>query len=206
VTRSMTRARVAELLLGLAATAGALAPAGCSKNPADANQNAAVEAHADAGSARNATATETPANGAASGPPAASSEWHGSYESVPGTLYIAPQLKGVKWVVPETNAGLGAGTITLEVDRGTGRIRGAVDGPLGPATVDGYADGPTLSATVARKDPTDRGFTGTLAARQDDAGVSGTLNVALAEVSAVRTAAFHLTPQAVPAAAGSLAR
>ena len=204
--RSTTRTRVAELLLGIVAAAAALAPTGCAKNPADANQNAVVEAHADAGSAPSPTATGAPANGAASVAQAASSEWRGSYESVPGTLYIAPQLKGVKWVVPETDAGLGAGTITLAVDRGTGRIRGTVEGPLGPATVDGYADGPTLSATVARKDPTDRGFTGTLAARQDDAGVSGTLNVALAEVSAVRTAAFHLTPQAAPAAAGSLAR
>ena len=205
MTRS-TRARIAELLFGIVAAAAALAPTACSKNPPDANQSAAGPAHADAGNAQSPTAAEGPAKGAVSAAPAASSEWRGPYESVPGTLYIAPQLKGVKWVVPETDAGLGAGTITLAVDRGTGRIQGTVEGPLGPATVDGYADGPTLSATVARKDPTDRGFTGTLAARQDDAGVSGTLHVALAEVSAVRTAAFHLTPQAAPGAAGSLAR
>jgi len=117
-------------------------------------------------------------------------------------------LKGVKWVVPETDAGLGAGTLALSVDHGTGRIRGTVDGPLGPATIDGYADGATMSATMARKDPTDRGFTGILDAREDggDGGVSGTLNVALAEVSAVRTATFHLTPQAAPADTGARAR
>jgi hypothetical protein len=200
----MTRARVAPILAGIAVAAAGLAPLACSKSPPDAGQSAPVEAQVDAGSTKSPTAAEAPANGTPSA--SSASEWRGSYDSVAGTLYIAPQLKGVKWVVPETDAGLGAGSLTLSVDRATGRIRGTVEGPLGPATVDGYADGPTMSATVARKDPTDRGFTGTLAARQDDAGVSGTLNVALAEVSAVRTASFHLTPQAAPAAAGSRAR
>jgi hypothetical protein len=195
----LTRPRAPGLFFAIMAAA-ALASAACSKSPADGNESPPALAHGDAG-----VATTALANGAPSAATAASAAWRGSYDSVPGTLYIAPQLKGVKWVVPETDAGLGTGTITLSVDRNTGRIQGAVEGPLGPATVDGYADGATMSATVARKDPTDRGFTGTLDARRDDAGVSGTLNVALAEVSAVRTATFHLTPQAAAAAAGSLA-
>ena len=180
-----------------------IAMTACSKSPADAGQSSAI-APADAGSA-----SPSAAQSATKGTPAvaaSSAEWHGSYDSVAGSLYIAPQLKGVKWVVPDTDAGLGTGAITLSVERSTGRIRGAVEGPLGPAVIDGYADGATMSATMARKDPTDRGFTGTLEAQQDDAGVSGTLHVALAEVSAVRTATFHLTPESAPAGAGSIAR
>lgn len=181
--------RIAICVLPLALTA----LVACSKSTADAGQGIPVETHAGPASAT----APLPAKDAAA---AAFAEWRGSYDSVPGTLYIAPQLKGVKWVVPETDAGLGTGVIALSVDRGTGRIRGTVEGPLGPALIDGYADGATLSATVARKDPADRGFTGTLEAKQDAAGVTGTLHVALAEVSAVRSATFHLMPETAPGA------
>ncbi len=184
---AMTHART-MILVPLMLTALAAITA-CSKGPSDVSPTPAAEAHPDS-----ASPSPVPVSAKDAAPAAASSaEWHGSYDSVPGTLYIAPQLKGVKWVVPDTDAGLGTGAIVLTVDHGTGRIRGTVEGPLGPALIDGYADGPSLSATVVRKDPTDRGFTGTLEAKQDDTGVSGTLHVALAEVSAVRTATFHLT-------------
>lgn len=197
VTHGTTRRRAARLLPLMLAAAAA-----CSKSPPDAGPS--TVAPADAGSASPIAAQIAPKGSTAAA--TSSAEWHGSYDSVAGTLYIAPQLKGVKWVVPDTDAGLGTGAITLSVERSTGRIRGEVEGPLGPALIDGYAEGPTMSATMARKDPTDRGFTGTLEAQQDDAGVSGTLHVALAEVSAVRTATFHLTPESAPAGAGSIAR
>jgi hypothetical protein len=198
--------------IALAITAAASLASACSKTPADGappatggtlSSDAASAANGEA-SAKAATSLHASSAAAAASP----SEWRGTYESVPGTIHIPPQLKGVHWVVPETDAGLGAGAILLSVDHATGRIRGTVDGPLGPATLDGFADGATMTAKVSRKDPTDRGFTGTLEAQQDDAGggVSGTLNVALAEVSAVRTAAFRLTSQAAAPGAGSLAR
>jgi hypothetical protein len=174
----------------------------CSKSPVDGTPNptgVTVEARgADAGAPGPSSAPSD--NTKATAAPAAVA-WHGSYESTPGSLFIAPELKGVKWVVPPSDAGLGAGAITITVDPKTGRVTGSVEGPLGPATVDGFADGATLSGTVSRKDPTDRGFTGTLDATEGDGGVSGTLHVALAEVSAVRTASFHLT-QAAPTLAG----
>jgi hypothetical protein len=117
--------------------------------------------------------------------------WKGSYKSVAGTIVLP---KDVKWKVPETAAGVGEGTITLTVDRSTRRVRGKVDGVLGPAIVDGVALDGKIMATVAREDPADQGFTGTLSGEVADAGTSGTMNVALADVSAVRNATFELAP------------
>jgi hypothetical protein len=117
--------------------------------------------------------------------------WKGSYKSVAGTIVLP---KDVKWKVPETAAGVGEGTITLTVDRSTRRVRGKVDGVLGPAIVDGVALDGKIMATVAREDPTDQGFTGTLSGELADAGTSGTMNVSLADVSAVRNATFELAP------------
>jgi hypothetical protein len=55
------------------------------------------------------------------------------------------------------------------------------------------ADG-RLTASMARRDPSDRGFIGTLSGDVTDGGVRGTMNVALAEASALRTASFQLAP------------
>jgi hypothetical protein len=124
---------------------------------------------------------------AAAGP----SGWKGAYKSVPGTIVLP---KDVKWKVPETTDGVGEGTIALTVDRATRRVQGKVDGVLGPATIDGMAVDGKITATVSREDPTDHGFTGTLSGEMGDAGTSGTMNVALADVSAVRNATFELAP------------
>jgi hypothetical protein len=117
--------------------------------------------------------------------------WKGAYKSVPGTIVLP---KDVKWKMPDTAAGVGEGTIALTVDRATGRVRGKVDGVLGPAAIDGVAADGKIAATVSRDDPTDHGFTGTLSGDVGDAGTQGTMNVALADVSAVRNATFELAP------------
>jgi hypothetical protein len=117
--------------------------------------------------------------------------WKGGYKSVPGTIALP---KDVSWKIPETPAGVGDGTIDLTIDRTTGRVDGKVDGVLGPATIDGLASDGTLTATVSRRDPTDHGFTGTLTGDVGDTAARGTLNVALADVSAVRNATFDLAP------------
>jgi hypothetical protein len=117
--------------------------------------------------------------------------WQGSYESAAGALTLP---KGVQWRVPETASGLGAGKLELTVDPANGRVRGTVDGPIGPATLDGLLVGGRLTATIARRDPSDHGFIGTLAGQEGDGGVEGTMNVALAEASAIREATFRLSP------------
>lgn len=124
--------------------------------------------------------------------------WQGSYTSVAAGIALP---KDVRWRVPDSPAGLGDGTITLRVDSETGRVRGTVAGSLGPALLDGLATDGRLTATMARQDPTDHGFIGTLSADIDDGGARGTLNAAQADVSAVRTAAFQLAPGAGAGAA-----
>ncbi len=153
------------------------------------------------GSGGESTASPPSASASASvAPPAAAapaasaagpSGWKGGYKSVPGTIVLP---KDVKWKVPETTDGVGEGTIALTVDRATRRVQGKVDGVLGPATIDGMAVDGKITATVSRQDPTDHGFTGTLSGEMGDAGTSGTMNVALADVSAVRNATFELAP------------
>jgi hypothetical protein len=139
-----------------------------------------------------ATASALPSTSAAPVPsPTGLAAWTGSYKSAPGVIVLP---KDVKWKVPDTSAGVGDGTISLTVDRATGRVRGKVDGVLGPATVDGLAADGKIAATVSREDPADHGFTGTLSGDVGDASTRGTMNLALADVSAVRNATFALSP------------
>jgi hypothetical protein len=84
--------------------------------------------------------------------------------------------------------------MAMTVDPASHRILGAIEGTLGPATIDGYADEGTVTATVARQDPSDRGFTGTLLGVIAHGTVTGTIHLALAEASAIRTATFTLAP------------
>ena len=57
---------------------------------------------------------------------------------------------------------------------------------------------PKVTATIARTDPSDRGFTGTLVGLIGADHVDGTMNVSLAEADAIRTATFALSPDAAP--------
>jgi len=164
------------------ASAGANPDAGAS---AGANPDAG--ANADAGPSADARAGTGGACGGVR-------EWGGAYRSVAGALYVPPTWKGVTWRVPETGAGVGEGTIALYCDPATGRLSGRVDGVLGPATVRGLVDDGGVTATVVRVDPSDRGFTGTLSATTGAGLVRGSMNVSLAEASAIRVASFDLTP------------
>jgi hypothetical protein len=177
----MRRARL-HLCLVLAA-ACSKAPTGESPpSPATGSATASASPAASAGPA---------ASVAPAAVPTGATSWKGSYKSAPGTIVLP---KDVKWKVPETTAGIGEGTISLTVDRATGRVRGKVDGVLGPATVDGVAVDGKLTATVAREDPADQGFAGTLSGDVGSSSTQGTMNVALADVSAVRNATFDLAP------------
>jgi hypothetical protein len=116
---------------------------------------------------------------------------------VAGTLYLPPELK-VSWKPSETNAGIGEGTVSMTVDPSNGRLRGDLDGPLGPAALVGLAADGKLTATVARKDPRDRGFAGTMVGTLGTDRGEGTLNVSLAEGGAIRSATFVLSGRPAP--------
>jgi len=120
--------------------------------------------------------------------PAATQSWRGTYKSAASTL----------WSDTQTTAGIGDGALALSIDGASGHVSGTVDGPLGPATVDGVVTEGTLAATLRRKDPSDQGFTGTLLGSVASDHVEGTMNVSLGLASALRTATFTLTPGAAP--------
>jgi len=132
--------------------------------------------------------------------PARSSErptsWRGTYKSAAAILYIPDQRdwKGVRFNVNETPAGIGEGTVSLGVDPASGRVTGEVDGPLGPATVEGVSREGQVTAMLRRKDPSDQGFAGTLVGTLDGERGGGTLSVSTGEASAVRSATFVVTP------------
>jgi hypothetical protein len=167
----------------LGALVAVMALSGCEKTEAGVSADAGTGAGADAGTGAGADAG-TGAGGARA--------FNGSYKSSEAVITLP---EGVKWRVPETPSGVGDGTLTLTLDPG-GRVHGALDGVLGPATVDGLAADGKVTGAVRRQDPTDHGFTGTLAGDLDDRGVHGTLHVTLAEASAVRQATFDLAPAA----------
>ncbi len=73
-----------------------------------------------------------------------------------------PTGRAFCWKVADTAAGLGQGTLTLTIEQPSGRVFGAIEGPLGPATVDGYSTDGKLTATIAGKDPGTPAFAGTL--------------------------------------------
>ncbi len=127
----------------------------------------------------------------------ASQTWHGSYQSQAGTLYIPDDWKGVHWKVAESASGLGEGLIRLSLDS-EGRVRGAVEGPLGPAVLAGFAAGGALTASVRPEPSADSGFAGTLTGRIVDGRVDGTIHLSSAIVDAVRVATFVLGTDGAP--------
>jgi hypothetical protein len=155
----------------------------CGKTDASVGVSADAGADADAGLDAGA--------GAGAHAAAATTAWKGTYTSAEAVLTLPAD---VKWRVPETTAGVGDGTLALDVDPATGRVRGTLDGVLGPATVEGLAADGHVTAAVLRKDPSDHGFTGTLAGDLGDGGARGTLHLTLAGASAVRRATFDLAP------------
>jgi hypothetical protein len=168
----------------------------CGKSRADTHADTAASSSSGAEGSVFASAPLNPTAAAATGTLVA---WRGSYKSTAGVLYVPADWKNVHWTVKESLAGIGEGTIALTVDPVSGRVLGTLDGPLGPATVDGFASDRKLTATIARKDPTDQGFIGTLIGSLGGEHAEGTMNVSPAEASAIRTVKFTLSPNGTQA-------
>jgi len=153
--------------------------------------------HTDGAAAANASAVSSASIAAAAGPGATQSKhvaWSGTYKSAAGTLYIPPEWKGVRWSGAESQAGIGEGTLEIGIDPLTGRVVGVLDGPLGPAVVDGLAAGEKVTATISRKNPSDHGFAGSLVGSIGADSVTGSMNLSSAEASTIRAASFSLAP------------
>jgi hypothetical protein len=118
--------------------------------------------------------------------------WRGSYKSAAATLTVVPAYKKQPWSDTKSTEGIGDGALTLAIEGG--RVSGSVEGPLGPATVDGVLADGKVSASVRRKDPTDHGFTGILVGDVAADHIDGTMSVSLGQASVLRTATFTLKP------------
>jgi hypothetical protein len=168
---------------------------GCPRT-ADSTQDAGPLASAVASSSSSSTPAAPPSSSAE---PLAAVTWKGTYKSVAGSVTIPPSLKAGSWANADTQAALGDGALTLVVEPRSGRVTGALEGPLGPASVAGLSADGKLTATIRRIDPSDEGFTGTLEAEVKDAKLEGTMNGALGRANAVRTATFTMTSGGNPA-------
>jgi hypothetical protein len=149
--------------------------------------SAGAGASQSAGIAPSAPSAPAASSAAASG----HRSWHGSYSSAVGALNLPPERAKGRPADADPSAGVGAGTLALTDDGG--RVTGTIDGVLGPAVVDGVIAGDQLSATVVRKDPTDRGFAGMLAGKVSGDHGDGTMTLSSGQASSIRTATFTLS-------------
>jgi hypothetical protein len=171
--------------------ASALLAAGCSRSEAPGLTQTEPARDASPG-ADAALPANTPAPTAAAST-AGPRTWAGTYKTAPGTLYVPEDWK-VRWRPDDAEAGVGEGALTLSIDEAAGAVRGRVEGPIGPALVDGtMADG-GLAARITRSDPHDHGFSGVIIGRASGDKIEGTINVSPATAGAVRTGTFSVSP------------
>jgi hypothetical protein len=184
--------RVACTILALA-----LGTSACSKSQPEGSATtssagpAVPSASAPASTAASGAPSSTAAPAASAAATAAA--WRGTYKSAAATLTVPPAWAKIPWSDTKSTAGIGEGAMTLALEPG-GRVTGTIEGPLGPATIDGASADGKLSATIRRKDPADHGFTGTLMGDVAADHVAGTMSVSLGQASALRTATFTLGP------------
>jgi len=158
-------------------------------HPSSSGAQASVPASVSA-----ATSAVAPSASATTKAPDATRGWRGTYKSVASALTAPADGKKTHWSDTQTTAGIGDGALALTVDGATGHVSGTVDGPLGPATIDGVVTDGKLAATLRRKDPTDQGFTGTILGSLAGDRLEGTMNVSIGLANALRTATFTLAP------------
>jgi hypothetical protein len=130
--------------------------------------------------------------------------WSGKYVSAAGSVYVfdGGEWAGVSWRGDDAGLGLGEGTISLTLDRKAGVILGVAGGAIGDVVISGSlfpeeagspsSGGQTITATVGRKDPLDRGLSGTLGAKAEGDKLTGTMRLSAANARVVREASFTL--------------
>ena len=121
-------------------------------------------------------------------------KWSGTYVSTVGTLYVfdGGEWANVQWRGDEAGVGLGEGTLSLSIDRKSGAVQGVAGGAIGDATLSGTMSADTLTASVSRKDPLDRGLTGTAVAKASADRMVGTMHLSVANARVIREASVTL--------------
>ncbi len=127
-------------------------------------------------------------------PVAKATTWTGEYKSTAGTLYVPTEKEwsNTKWRGDESPDGLGEGTVTLSIDPKSGTVTGTIDGPVGPAVLYGSSADGKVTATLARKDVVDNGFTGTLLGTITGDKLDGTAHVSSWDAHTIRAITFSL--------------
>ncbi|MEO7112135.1 MAG: hypothetical protein ABI183_16950 [Polyangiaceae bacterium] len=125
--------------------------------------------------------------------PAAMAKWSGTYSATPASLSVPDggEWAGTKWHGDDAGDGVGDGTLVIEIHDGI--VSGSVDGPLGPALIDGTSQGSHFSARVDRKDPKDGGFVGVLDGTIANGSATGEMHLSsLVTAHLLRQATFQL--------------
>ncbi len=159
------------------------------------SSGAATTASSAAPSASAPTAGSADVKDAAADVAPALETWKGRYTTAPGPLYVydGGEWAGVRWRGDDSGAGLGEGDISLEVNRQSGAVRGTATGAIGEAVLSGDISGDTLMASVLRKDPLDRGFTGTAVLKAEGDKMEGTMKLTVSDARVIREAHVTLT-------------
>jgi hypothetical protein len=128
------------------------------------------------------------------------SRWTGTYRSAAGAIHVPDggEWSGFKWRGDDAGDGVGDGTMTLTVDGTTQRVEGTAAGAIGEVLLTGAAQGGQVTASVRRKDPADRGLTGTLVATQTADKVDGTMRLSFGDAHILREASFTLAKAPAP--------
>jgi hypothetical protein len=172
----------------LALVSGVMLALACSKPSSESGGTAASTGVSSA-----SPTVSSAASAASAGATPTTQSWSGSYKAVAAALTAATDGGKVRWSSLDASTGVGEGTLVVVLDSASGRATGTVDGVLGPAVLEGRLAGDQLAAAVRRKDPADRGFTGTLLGAVSGAHATGTMTVSSAEGGILRTATFDLS-------------
>lgn len=128
-------------------------------------------------------------------PPSKGGTFEGKYKTALGSLYIPDEKdwSGVKWKGDDTGAA-GEGKLAISIDPSGVVVSGtSTGGPLGDAIVTGRLFDDVLTATIARKDPSDGGLTGTLRGTRKGDAIEGVMRVSGPEAQKIREGSFSLT-------------
>jgi hypothetical protein len=119
--------------------------------------------------------------------------WEGTYVSEAGSLYVVDggEWAGVRWRGDDASVGLGEGVISLTIQGA--RVTGTGSGPIGDVVWLGAVDDERLTASVQRKDPLDRGFTGTAVGKVSRDHIVGTMRLSLADARVIRDVKYSLS-------------
>lgn len=154
----------------------------------------AASASAPVASASVASASAAPSASASAAPSAASAGWAGAYKSAAGAVSLpaGKDFKDVTWKGDDAGVGIGEGTISITVDGATGRVTGTAEGALGAVVLDGMLVDGAFTASIARKDPSDRGLIGTAIGKATGDKIDGTMSLSSPDAVIVRKATFSL--------------